>query len=372
MEFDRRAMLANLGENIVLPTYRAFDAEVAGLSSSVGAYCAALGTPDEAPRLEDARAAWRATMSQWQVAEMMLFGPAAMDANTLRDRIYSWPVVSSCAVDQEVMLRYADPASYDISSKLTNRRGLDALEYLLFAPSLATTCPPQIEPAGWNELADADKLAARCGLAEDVVADLAQQSAAVLAAWEPAQGNYLSELVEAGNAGSSISSAQEAINIVSDALFYIDSEVKDMKLGQPAGIVVNICNVAQEPCFNELESPFARYSKDEVLSNLRGFEMVFLGHGPGQDPAAPEALGFDDFLLAAGADALASTMVADITQAIGATEAVPATFYDALTTDYASMVVAHTEVKDITDNMKSQFLTVLGLDLPDSAAGDND
>ena len=97
IDFDRQAMLANLGENIVLPVYRNFDSSVGALVTEVDAYCAAIDTVDDFARLSAAQDAWRAAMSKWQLAEMMLFGPAAMDANTLRDRIYSWPVISSCA-----------------------------------------------------------------------------------------------------------------------------------------------------------------------------------------------------------------------------------------------------------------------------------
>lgn len=372
IDFDRRAMLTNLGENVLVPVYRDFDASIAALASGVDAYCAALESPDETARLAEAQDGWRAAMGHWQLAEVMLFGPAAMDANTLRDRIYSWPVTSSCAVDQEVMAVYEEPEGFDISTRLTNRRGLDAVEYILFAADLETTCPPQIEPEGWADLDQATRRGARCDFLQLVVADLGTQSATVLSAWEPEQGNYLGDLASAGLSGSSFASAHEAVNVVSDALFYLDTEVKDMKLGQPAGIVVNICNSVQEPCPDELESRFAYHSKDSIDANLRAFDMVFRGYSPGQDPQAPGTLGFEDFLTAAGADVLATNMTSGIIAAIAANEAIPDSLASALTTDYASVEAAYTSVKAVTDNLKSQFLTVLGLDLPDSAAGDND
>lgn len=371
IEFDRQSMLHNLGENIVLPVYRVFDTEANALATGVTDYCAALGTEDEAVRLDEARARWRAAMDAWQMAEMMLFGPAAMDANTLRDRIYAWPVTSSCAVDQGVMLRYQDSAGYDVSAQLTNRRGLDALEYLLFAPDLDTTCAVLIAPAGWDELEDDVKRDARCRYAEAAAFDLVEQAAIARDAWEPDRGNYLAELSNAGDRDT-FASAHEAVNVVSNAMFYSDSEVKDMKLGQPAGIVINACNAVQEPCTSELESAFARRSKENVVANLRGFDMMFRGYGPGQSPDDATGLGFDDFLRAAGADELADTMIADIENALAAAQAIPGSLSEALAGDYQSVVDAHTSVKTVTDNLKSQFLTILGLDIPNSAAGDND
>src|SRR5690606_18451289 len=151
---------------------------------------------------------------------------------------------------------------------------LDALEFLLFTTSLETTCPPQIEPAGWAELGDADKLAARCALAADAAVDVATQAQALVDAWDPAKGNTLGDLAGAGTAGSSFDSAQTALNVVSDAMFYLDSRVKDMKLAEPAGITLNSCNTVQEPCLAELESTFAHHSRENIVANLRGFAML--------------------------------------------------------------------------------------------------
>jgi predicted lipoprotein len=372
IDFDRPAMLANIGANIVLPTVRNVAAGAAALATQVEEYCGTLGADGEAAALAAAQDGWRAVMSEWQVAEAMRFGPAAMDNNTLGARIYSWPIVSSCAVDQDVMLRFQDVASYDVDARLNNRRGLDALEYLLFAESLETTCAPQIAPVGWDDLSESDKRIARCGLAAAVAADVAAQTQAVRDAWEPAQGNYLADFAGAGTAGSSFASVQIAVNVVSDALFYLDAEVKDQKLGEPAGIMLNTCNTVQQPCLAEIESPFAHHSKENAASNLRGFAMLLGGAGPGQDPSSAEALGFADFLRAAGAEDLADTMTEGTSAAIAAIEAIPGTMASALSTDYQTVAEAHARIKAVTDLMKSQFLTVLGLDFPDGAAGDND
>jgi predicted lipoprotein len=310
-------------------------------------------------------------MTDWQVAEMMLIGPAAMNELTLRDRIYSWPLVSSCAVSQDVMLKRGNP-DYDIGAQLNNRRGLDALEFLLFTTSLDTTCPPQIEPAGWVDLSEAEKLAARCALAADAATDLAAQAQALVDAWDPARGNYLGDFSGAGTSGSSFASAQMALNVVSDAMFYLDSRVKDWKLAEPAGITLNSCNTVQEPCLAELESAFAHHSRENIVANLRGFAMLFRGNGLDQPPDMSDGLGFEDYLRAAGADALADAMAADLATAVSAAEALPGTLDQSLISDYPAVVEVHTRIKAVTDNLKSQFLTVLGLDIPDSAAGDND
>lgn len=349
-QFDRAAMIANLVGGVIRPTYQAFAERAGELETAAAAWCA------DPAALEDARAAWRAAMVTWQRAEMMLVGPAAMNERALRDLIYSWPTVSTCAVDQEVAMVHADPDGYDIGSRTANRRGLAALEYVLFTASLDHTCPSQLEPPGWNELGEEQRSAARCAYARAAAADVAARAGEVASGWEA----YAGELA----AGS----PQEAANLISDAMFYLDTETKDMKLAEPAGIAVNSCGAIEEPCPDELESPHARHSKENVIANLAGFRMLFTGD---REPGGA-GLGFDDFLVGLGAGDLSTEMTGEIDAALASAGDIPGTLEEAIASSRESVVSAHGAVKAVTDDLKSQFLTVLGLDAPDDAAADND
>ena len=366
--FDRAAMLANLGDNLLVPAYTEFATTSASLATDLGAYCDAIDGAGETAALEAAQTSWRATMDAWQLAEAMLLGPAAMNERTLREQIYSWPLVSSCAVDQEVATYQTAPAALDITTKLNNRRGLDALAYLLFTTSLDHTCPTQTAPASWNDLSESERKIARCGYAAAAAADVLDKANIVVSAWTEGDRPFLDDLKAAGQSSSSFGSAQEAVNVVSDALFYLDTEVKTMKLGEPAGITVNSCATVQQPCEAELEAPFAGHSKQNIIRNLEGFSMLFHGNAL----SGTTGIGFDDFPIELGAHDLAATMSTDTAAALAAATSIPGTLREALRDDYDSVVSAHAATKQVTVALKSQFLTVLGLDLPDSAAGDND
>jgi uncharacterized protein len=173
-----------------------------------------------------------------------------------------------------------------------------------------------------------------------------------------------------GRRGAPFPSAHHAVNVVSDALFYVDTEVKDRKLGSPAGITPSSCGTFGVPCPQDLESPWSGHARENVVANLRGLEMVFLGEGP--DPAIQGGIGFDDFLVAVGAVELAATMRADIAAAIAAAEAIPGSLGEALGAAPEAVAASHAAVKRITDNLKSQFLTVLALELPDEIGDDTD
>lgn len=373
--FDRSAMLAHLGQKVLLPIQEAFADRAAALPPAIEAYCSALDAGPPGTTLEAARAAWRDAMDGWQAADALLVGPAAMDQKTLRERIYAWPLLSTCGLDRDTASSWADPASYDVSTKLANVRSLAAVEYLLHTAATAHSCAT--EPPGWGALG-ADLPRARCRLALKIAADVAVQGAAVRDAWRATGGDFAGELARAGQAGSSIRSAHEGVNRVSDAMFYVDAMVKDMKLGEPAGLTVNACGTVEAPCLRELELGSSDRAAFAIRTNLTALRQVFTGTAP-----AGDGPGFDDFLRALGQGELADQMTAALDDAVARANALPDSLRGALTTDrdgdadidtadYPEILAAHAAVKRFTDDLKSQFLTVLALDIPDEVATDND
>jgi hypothetical protein len=194
---------------------------------------------------------------------------------------------------------------------------------------------------------------------------LHDRALALMAAWEAGQGNFVGELASAGNGSTVYATDHAALNALSDALFYLDTVTKDVKLAVPAGL----SDCAEVVCPEALESTYAGFSKEEVRNNLLGFAAAFHG-GPRDDG---EALGFDDWLAAVGAGDLATRMGDDIEAALTAVDAIEEDdLADALMSDRSSVEGLYFAVKAITDNLKSQFITVLDLEIPKSAEGDND
>ncbi len=360
--FDRRAMLAHLADNLWIPTYERAAADAAAMRTAIDAHCTALEAGTDDPMA--ARAAWAAAIDAWEYADAISIGPAAQDDDTLRNRIYAWPLMAPCTIDQDVIVRWTTPGAYDVTTRLDNARSLAAIEYLLFNTSSVSSCP--IAPVGWDALA-ADRPRARCALAAAIAADVATQAAALATAWRPAGGNYRDQLVLAGTAGSAITSEREAVNMASDGLFYLDRMVKDMKLGEAAGITINACGVIEEPCLREVEHRFADRATPAIRINLRAMRAAFTGTTTTTDGPS-----FEDYLVAVGAPDVAARMTAEIDTAIVAADALPDGFIAALSADRAAVVAVHTATKTVTNELKSQFLTVLGLDIPDDVAGDND
>lgn len=366
--FDRRAMLSNLGSNVIVPAIQTFVAEADALADATTAARVAVGSTAQSAALDAARVSFGETMDAWQTLEVFQLGPAAAPdmatgAQGLRDEIYSWPTVNTCRIDQEIVSGDYENADF-FDTELVNVYGLDALEYLLHYTSAANTCAPQVDinsNGSWDALGASEVTLRRAEYAEAVAARVALDGAALLSAW---QGGFLQHLSTAGTSGSDFGSAQEAVNELFAALFYVELDVKDMKLAVPAGLSVDC---PTETCPNALESRWSGRSKENIVANLSGFRAAFLGGA-----TASAGIGFDDFLTELGAPDLATEMAAETDAAIGAVQAVPGTMEEALASNPASVVAAHDAVKAMTDDLKSTFVTVLNLRVPDEGAGDND
>lgn len=364
---QKRAMLASLGANVILPTYRDFSAAAGTLETAAGALAAA---PSEANRAT-AQDAWIDAMRIWQRAELLSLGPAGMSGTTgavggmnLRDQIYSFPNTNTCRLDQETLEQdYADIDAF--ASQLVDVRGLGGIEYLLFVASTENTCAatnPVNTDGSWAALGEAEIRARRAAYAHTLAILVKRQADALLQAWEPEGGDFLGELSRAGSGSTLFSTAQRGVNDLAGAMIYLDTMTKDMKVGEPAGIV----RCTADTCLDQLESPWSRQSKEHVLINLRAFQTLFLGAEP--DAEGP---GFDDLLNAIGANDTASALTAAIADSIAAVEALEGTLEEAILADPAAVMDAYDAIGVASRLFKSDVTTLLDIELP-ANFGDND
>jgi predicted lipoprotein len=365
--FNQTLLLQNLTDNVIVPTYTKFAQLAIAQEAAIGLYCDAVTSQatDADTKQMSAKQSWRDAMAVWQIAEVMQIGPLLDNNNALRNKIYSWPNTSACALDQDIVL--AEQADYDISSRTASRKGLDAIEYLLFNPSLDHSCTVfGTAPQGWNNRTDTDRTAARCGLAKMAATDLVSNTQALLTAWNgtaSVQG-YADILKNAGQVDSIFSNSQDAVNDVSDAIFYIEKFTKDAKLATPLGVFANDCGLVA--CAENVESRFAYHSLQNIISNIQGLNMIFLG---GETDAG---VGFEDYLLDVGAADTAAQMRGDLAEVIEFALSLQTTLSELLVQDPDKVQEVHDQLKDVTDNMKTDFIQRLALELPATSAGDND
>jgi predicted lipoprotein len=206
----------------------------------------------------------------------------------------------------------------------------------------------------------------RDAYAHAAAADVRSRAEALLDAWDADGGDFRTAFVEAGDDTRVFPLDHAALNALSNALFYVEIEVKDQKLGLPLGLGPDCVN-APAACPDSVESRYARVSTDHLRQNLIGLRRAFEGCG-----AQYSGLGFDDWLDAIGAEDLRARMLDALVGAQEAIESLDPPLEQALLSDPAQVEGVHAAVKRFTDLLKTEFVSVLNLELPRAAATDND
>lgn len=362
-----RAVLASIGEHVILAGLR----ELVDAADRLVAATDAARTLDTPESLAAAQDAWRDAMRIWQHLEAVQIGPAGLALYTaggrdLRDTIHSWPFISYCRIDQDTVEGlYGDVTM--LRSEPVSVRGMAALEYLLFESTGANRCPATntINTDGsWAALGAEEIGHRRVDYAHSAAVIVAEQARVLENAWDPAGENFLGTLATAGSGSTLYPSAQQGLNAMSDALFYIYKEVTDIKIGIPSGIYVD-CVTAT--CPDNVEAPFADASLDHVRANLEGFRDAYLGAPPPMD-----APGFDDLLRSMGASDLDTRIQEAIVVALAAIDLVDGALEVAVDTDADDVLALHEAIRTVADLFKVEVLTLLDLELPARLEGDND
>ena len=369
--FNQQALLENIIDNIMTPVFEQFSTITATQIPAIAEYCqmekdAALGnaTSEQITVARDnAKQAWRNAINVWQQAEVMKVGPLADNNGLLRDKIYSWPVVNSCSVDFEVVNFRAGVVNgqpYNIANRTPSRRGLAAIEYLLFNEQLNHSCTTSTQPDNWDNQTDEYRKIARCEFAIEAAQDVNNSAQELMIAWSGSDG-FANTLKAAGTEGNQFSTELEAINRISDGLFYIDTFTKDGKLATPLGLLANNCGA--QVCPEIVESVYSHNSIVNIENNLLAFQKLLTGD---------VGIGFTHYLIDVGAQDTANTISTDVQLAIDGVQNYQNTLAETRVNNEEKVIQTHADVKAVTDKLKVDFITSLSLELPVTSAGDND
>jgi len=383
-------ILTAVTDEVIIPTYQKFAAQTenwASITSPITSYCASIGQPDETAQLNQAQQSWRDAMGYWQQAEAFHIGPATDNEDNLRNRIYSWPgFVNRCTVDSNVITFDNQKQDFDMQTAPRQARGLDALEYLLFNTNLNHSCPSQITATqNWNQQPQQQRQQLRCQYASQVAHDIAQNAQTLVNAWLDSGNNYRQKFLGSGSDNGAFESQQTALNTLSDRLFYLDTNVKDIKLAIPMGLSSQ-CNALT--CPDHMESADSDNGLANLKNNLLGFQALFNG----SFAPSSTAFSFDDMLVTKNFPEIAERIQQKTTAILDLIAAAPDTFSASITAinnttsqtecinaannpDTTSELFAcrlYGKVKQLTDEIKGDFLTVINLNLPSRVEGDND
>ncbi|MDA8682025.1 DUF5011 domain-containing protein [Porticoccaceae bacterium] len=376
------SVLTSIVDQIVIPNYKALSDEAAAFAAAdgpVAAYCDALETDTEATALADAQDAWKSVMHEVQKTELHIIGPAAKNNSSLRNRVYfyqekdnSVDTLSSCATDAAVVNANSQ-SDFQVSATPNNQRSLSSIEYLLFNTNLDHTCSSNVPAvADWNALSAVDRKAQRCVLAELIAEDVAVNAEQIHSDW----GSYRESFLNPDEIGTTF-------ELMTDGLFYFEKHTKSAKLNGPLGIDA-VCPDDKLTCPEYIESPYSETSLENIKVNAEQFIEIFsTGLDELADETAPgswsntfkelinDVIDRINTIQASNPDDSLSDQVASITST-NDMAACESAFGSPDTESELPICSLGGLVKRVTDDLKIEFITYLGVDLPEGAGGDTD
>jgi uncharacterized protein len=334
---DAKPVLTDLTNDVILPTYRAADASAEQLRVATKG----LESAPSAATLAAAQAAWRAARKVWHQAEAFRFGPVT--TKKITDAIDFWPARGDTI---EGVVNGKDPitaASFEALG--ANAKGFQALEYLLFDSTAGdaavlqrfTTDPPAVR---------------RRTYAVTAAEHLKGKTAELLAAWDPAGGNFAREITEAGTGATLFPSGKSAVDqLVNSVVFSVDL-VTGTKIGKPSGT-----KSGGNPLPDQEESPRSDNSIADMLDTLEGARSVYMGDYGGVD-----GKGISDLIRAKNA-ALDARVLAQMDDAKAKIGAIPPPFRTAITTQRPAVEAAYQASRTLKNTLAIEVANTLATTL---------
>ncbi len=319
---DYSAILTNTGENVILKTYESLATHAASLETATQSLEA---NPSQA-NLEAARAAWIATRSPWEQSEGFLFGP--VDQEGIDPSIDSWPVN---VTDLNNVLASANALTVSfLAQQEGTLKGFHTIEFLLWGETGQKT-------VGEITTREFEYLAAAAGA-------LAADAQHLYDLWKPSGGNFIANVINAGNGSQVYISQKSALEEITNALVIIADEVANGKINDP---------FSQQDLTLE-ESRFSANSKADFADNIRSIRNIYAGvfdaFGNGES--------ISDIIRDKNAQADAAVLN-QIDLTIASIETIPGTFSEAIFANPAAVAVAQQSVRDLQAILEEQILPII-------------
>jgi predicted lipoprotein len=272
---DRKALLVNVADNIIIPSFENTQSAVAAMKTAADNFTA---SPDAA-KLQTLRQQWQTAYLAWQKTELFHFGPA--DNATLRNYFNIYPT------DITLLNSHISSGTYDLEVLINNKvQGFPALDYLLNGlgnddNSILTFYTTSANAAKWKKYLT------------DITSIMTAKLASVVTTWK---STYRQQFVD--NTGTGAGSSFSAL--VNEYIMYFERFLRSGKYAIPAGAMSGTAAPEKVEVY---------YSKtlgtQMALTALQAAEDFFLGKSFSTGTSGP---GLKSYLQSLNATALVTNI----------------------------------------------------------------
>ncbi|WP_025741316.1 imelysin family protein [Aquimarina pacifica] len=327
-DFDRGALLTNLADNIIIPSYENLNNELDALVISKNTF---IETPNE-ENLSNLQDSWLEAYKAWQYVEVFNIGKAEEILYHFQMNIYPTTVAD---IENNIA-----SGNYDLTIPNNNDAvGFPAIDYLLYG--IAETEEAILAKYSTGSEAEKHKT-----YLSDVINQMKLLTEEVLSSWT---NGYRDTFVS-----STENTASSAVNkFVNDFIFYYEKGLRANKIGIPAGVF------STTPLPEKVEAFYNKeISKELSIIALEAVKDIFNGnHYNGSGSGAS----FASYLTALDKADL-STMINDQFEAAEEKiEALDENFFEQVNTDNTKMTQSYDALQTAVVLLKVDMLQVFNI-----------
>lgn len=335
--FDRGALLKNVADNIIVPSFKAFDVQLTALKQKADNFIA---TP-ETGTLEEVRTAWLEAYKGWQTVAMFNIGKAEeIEFNFFFN---TFPLTEADVTNN------INNGTYDLNHVNNHdAQGFPALDYLFFG--VGNTDADIIANYTTNS-----KAANYKKYVLDIVTKMKEINTQIIANWE---GGFRNSFV-ASTGNTATSSLNKLVN---DYIFYYERRLRAEKVGIPVGVF------SQGTLYPEkVEAVYKKTaSKELLLKALTTVKNVFNGK---ELLSGTNGVGFDDYLKELGREDLATKINNQILAAENQINMLSANLFEQINagktdiTEKSKVTMAYDELQKVVALFKVEMLKVIDVNV---------
>ena len=330
--FDRKALLENAADNIIIPALQDLSDDLNSLKTSKDLFIA---TPNQA-NLDDLREEWLDAYMTWQYVEMFNIGRAEEILYSFQMNIYPTNVT-------DVQNNVAS-TSYDLTSPNNNDAvGFPAVDYLLYGVatddlSILDTYTNNTNAQGYKDYLS------------DVIDQMDALTTTVLNDWT---GSYRDTFVN--STGNTVTSSVNLL--INDFIFYYEKGLRANKVGIPAGVF------STTPLADKVEGFYSKeYSKELALEGLQAVDDFFNGRAYDGSTTGPSYASYvTELRTNSGTSDLTTTINNQLAAARAQMNVLDDNFANQVNTDNSLMTRTYDELQLATILFKIDMLQTLNV-----------
>lgn len=255
---QKESVLQNLGDNLVVPTYKEFTVDSDSLRSKCLAFC----TTPNATTLTTAQDAWKKAKLSWKRCEIFNnFGPGE---TLFIYTVIDYPSINTTKIESNISTPTSNSLidSAYLETRSSTTKGLTAIEYLLFDRTDNNNVI--------TNYTSATNFANRKEYLNQLSKNLYDKASLIYKSWAPENGNYVTDFKT--NPKNDI---YGSLSLLINSLVHQADVIKTVRIGNPLGKTTGTAAP------NSVEAYYSRYSFECLEANYLSLQYIMTGTGYG-------------------------------------------------------------------------------------------